>query len=121
MNNIEQEENEHGWNYWRLKEIGVGFWTRLLLLVTPLRGIKRFSRSMGIDTSVLDKAHALFEGTQTIDIVPSASSSRGFQLIIDRQTALYFYQDGDHFTYDGFEMGEYDKGDVMIFDNITQR
>lgn len=90
-------------------------------LVSPSRGIKRLLRGQGIDTCVADKAHALFEGTQTIDIVPSVSNSRGFQLIIDRQTALYFYQDGEHFVYDGFEMGQYDKGQVTIFDSLTKR
>lgn len=120
MNNIDQDENKPGWNYRRLKESGVDFWTRVLLLVAPWRGMKRFSRGMGIDTGVADKAHALFEGTQTIDIVPSRSNSRGFQLIIDRQTALYFYQDGDHFAYDGFEMGEYEKGQVTIFDSLQK-
>lgn len=119
MNNTDQDENKPGWDYRRLKESGVDFWTRVLLLVAPMRGLKRLSRDMGIDTLVADKAHALFEGAQTIDVVPSRSNDRGFQLIIDRQTALYFYQDGDHLTYDGFEMGEYDKGDVTIFDTIT--
>ena len=39
-------------------------------------------------------------------------------IVIDRSTALYFYQDSDHFKYDGFEIGEYEKGDVTIFDNF---
>jgi hypothetical protein len=26
--------------------------------------------------------------------------------------------DGDHFVYDGFEVGKYDKGDITIFDDI---
>lgn len=120
MNNIDQDENNPGWDNKKLKESGVDFWTRVLLFVVPMRGMKRLSRGMGIDTRVADKAHALFDGAQTIDIVPSRSNSRGFQLIIDRHTALYFYQDGDHFAYDGFEMGEYDKGQVTIFDSLQK-
>lgn len=118
MNNTEQDNSDLERDSGEQKS-GVGIWTRILLRVAPMRGMKRLSRGMGIDTRVAEKAHALFEGTQTIDIVPSRSNDRGFLLIINRQTALYFYQDGDHFAYDGFEMGEYDKGDVTIFDTIT--
>ncbi|MFH1990390.1 MAG: hypothetical protein ABIJ19_00855, partial [Patescibacteria group bacterium] len=55
-----------------------------------------------------------------IDILPSESGLRGFVVVLDRKTAIYFYQDGDHFVYDGFEMGRYDKGDVTIFDNTKR-
>src|SRR3989344_4909754 len=68
------------------------------------------------DPDVADRAHELFKKSERIDIAPSKSGLRGFQLIIDGSTALYFYQDGDHFVYDGFEGGEYGKGDVTIFD-----
>ena len=51
---------------------------------------------------------------QKIDIVPLGPGSQGFQFIIDSSTSLYFYQDGDHFVYDGYEMGQYGKGEVTI-------
>ena len=41
-------------------------------------------------------------------------------LVIDQKDALYFYQDGDHFSYDGCEIGEYEKGEVTIFDNLEK-
>lgn len=99
-----------------LRESGIGLWTRFLLRIWPLAGIKRLSRELGLDPDAAAKAHAAFKHAERIDIVPSQSGLRGFQLIIDRSTALYFYQDGDHFVYDGFESGEYEKGDVTVFD-----
>lgn len=64
------------------------------------------------------KVQDLFSKFKRIDIFPSISGGRGFILILDRKLALYFYQDGDHFIYDGFEVGDYEKGDVTVFDNI---
>ncbi|MFH1111671.1 MAG: hypothetical protein V1712_01215 [Patescibacteria group bacterium] len=92
--------------------------TRLLSRFRPAWGFKRLNKKFGVTNDVFDKAHEVFSGVQRIDIFPTASGSRGFILVLDRKTALFFYQDGDHFIYDGFEMGEYDKGDVTIFDNL---
>lgn len=99
-----------------LRGSGVSLWTRLLLRFWPLAGIKSLSRELGMNPDVADTAHRLFQDSKRIDIVPFQSGSRGFQIIIDSSTSLYFYQDGDHFVYDGFENGEYKKGDVAIFD-----
>ena len=66
----------------------------------------------------IDKAHKFFSGGKRVDIVPLRSGTRGFMMIIDRNKALYFYQDGDGFRYDGCEMGEYEKGDIAIFDDL---
>lgn len=104
------------WDYKNLKEGGIDLWTRILLRISPLRGIKRLSRRLGLNQDFADKAHEVFVETTRIDIVPSSSGVRGFQLIINGNTALYFNQDGDHFVYDGFEIGEYEKGEVTIFD-----
>lgn len=90
---------------------------KLLLRFWPKLAMRYFAREMGIKNPLFDKAHKLFTGTERIDIFP-AQSARGFILILDRKTSLHFYQDGDHFVYDGFEMGEYEKGDVTIFDRI---
>ncbi|MBU4421354.1 hypothetical protein KKB41_00135 [Patescibacteria group bacterium] len=90
----------------------------LLLRFAPFWAMKIMQRKTGVKNDFFDKAHELFSRTKTIDIVPVAGSLRGFILILDRNTALYFYQDGGHFKYDGFEMGEYEKGDVTIFDNL---
>ena len=76
---------------------------------------------MDITNPIFDKAHEIFDGAKRIDLYPTASAERGFILVLDLKTALYFYQDGDHFKYDGFEMGEYNKGDVTILDNIPEK
>lgn len=91
---------------------------RWILKFTPFLAMKMMQRKMGIKNDFFEKAHELFSRAETIDIIPAAGSSRGFLLILNRNTALYFYQDGDHFKYDGFEMGEYDKGDITIFDDL---
>ncbi|MEK7159828.1 MAG: hypothetical protein AAB766_05010 [Patescibacteria group bacterium] len=103
-------------NYKNLKNIGVGWWARLLLRISPSRGLSQLSRDLGQNIEVADKAHKFFQGVERIDLVPSTSGTRGFKLILDGSTALYFYQDGDHFSYDGFEVGEYDAGDVTVLD-----
>ena len=40
---------------------------------------------------------------------------------IDSRQHNYLYQDGDHFVYDGCEFGDYDPGDVTIFDGYKKR
>ena len=47
-----------------------------------------------------------------------AGQNRGLIITLDQKFTLWFFQDGDHFVYDGFEIGEYEKGDVTIFDSI---
>jgi len=61
--------------------------------------------------------HEVLSKSKRIDIFPTKCGGRGFILIIDQQTALFFYQDGDKFIYDGWETGEYEKGKVTVFDN----
>lgn len=99
-----------------LKDARVPWLTRLLLKFWPSVGIQRLTEYLGMSSELSTPAHNLFEKVKRVDIIPSASGQRGFCLILDRMTALYFYQDGDHFVYDGFEVGDYDKGDVTIFD-----
>ncbi len=81
----------------------------------PFRFALRYSIKKKLEP--MDKVHEFFAGSEKVDIVPLESGERGFMIIIDRKQALYFYQDGDGFRYDGCEMGEYGKGDVTIFDN----
>lgn len=110
------------WNFKNLKEGSVSFWTRFLLRISMTRGVRSLSKKLGLDYDIADKAHDLFENIKKIDVVPLKSSQRGFQLILNRSTALYFYQEDDHFKYDGFEIGEYDKvGNVTIFDNLKDK
>lgn len=101
-----------------MKKIKINWFTKLLLKFWPNLAMKQLANKMGINNSLFDKAHELFSNVKRIDLFPAGAGTRGFILILDRKTALYFYQDGDCFVYDGFEMGEYKKGDVTIFDNI---
>jgi len=80
--------------------------------------MRRFAKDIGVEDPVSDKAHDFFTKSKRIDFIPLRGKSRGFIIIIDRKSALYFYQDGNHFVYDGYEMGEYDKGDVTVFDRL---
>lgn len=99
----------------------VHWWTKILLKVRPALVMRRFARELGIKGPVFDQAHALLSGVDRIDLFPARTNERGFLLVLDRKTALYFYQDGDHFVYDGYEMGRYAKGDVTIFDRVQRR
>ena len=92
--------------------------TRLMLRLSPTAGFKMLNKKLGIKNDTFDKAHEVFSSVKRVDIFPAAAGSRGFIFILDKKTTLYFYQDGDHFVYDGFEMGEYDGGDVTIFDDL---
>ena len=91
-----------------------------MLKFWPKTFFRMFAKELGIANPVFDKAHDVFGDTKRIDIYPSSVGQRGFILVLDLKTALYFYQDGDHFKYDGFEMGEYEKGDITIFDNYIK-
>jgi hypothetical protein len=91
--------------------------TRMLLWLAPKRGIIRLAGEMGYPSNgPVRKAHRVFEKAERIDVVPSTGGGRGFQIVFNGMFSLHFSQDGDHFMYDGFEMGEYEGGDVTIFD-----
>jgi hypothetical protein len=66
----------------------------------------------------LKKVHAFLAKSERIDIVPLRSGRRGFIIIVDQTKALHFYQDGNGFQYEGYEIGYFEKGDVAIFDDI---
>ena len=103
-----------------MKKLRINWFTKLLLKFWPTLAMKRFAKDIGIKNPIFDKAHEAFSKIERIDFFPLQGGHRGFLLVLDRKTALYFYQDSDHFVYDGYEMGEYDKGDVTIFDDIKK-
>lgn len=73
----------------------------------------------GAETELAEKLHEIFSQSQRIDLIPSKVHGRGFKIIIDQKTALFFDQDGDKFAYDSWEAGEYtEKGKVTIFDDL---
>lgn len=98
----------------------IDWFTKLLLKFWPNLAMKMMARKMGIENPIFDQAHEIFSQVKSVDLLPLESGNRGFMMVLDNKTALYFYQDGDHFVYDGFEMGEYEKGDVTIFDNLKK-
>jgi uncharacterized membrane protein (UPF0136 family) len=102
-----------------LEQAKVSWLTKILLGISLSWGLARLARELslpGIETS--KKAHALFQKVARVDFVPSRSTMRGFQIILDGLLSLYFSQEGDHFVYDGFEMGPYDEGDVTVLDKL---
>ncbi|HCR41884.1 TPA: hypothetical protein DIV45_00745 [Patescibacteria group bacterium] len=104
-----------------MANINISWQRKLLLKLWPILAFKLFAKEMGIANPIFDKAQDVFNSSERIDLYPTASAERGFILVLDLKTALYFYQDGDHFKYDGFEMGEYDKGNIAIFDHISEK
>ena len=114
MKDLDQELVKSG-----VGKLKVPWHTKLLLKLRPKLYMRLAARRMGIKNPVFDQAHDLFSKSERIDLFPrGGSDGRSITMVIDRKTALFFYQDGDHFKYDGFEMGEYGKGEVTVFDQI---
>ena len=115
-----------------MSEIKLSWSTKFLLKFFPQIAMHLFAHKMGIKKPLFDQFHQVFTQTNRIDLLPlSGDGSRGFILVVNRKTALWFFQEGDHFIYDGYEMacspksyrvgrrrGAYNKGDVTIFDQV---
>lgn len=113
MDQLDKEIEQMG-----MGKLKIPWHARLLLRFCPRFFMRMQAKKMGIKQPIFDKLQDILEKTERIDFFPYSSGSRGFIIVLDRQTALYFNQDGDHFVYDGFEMGEYKKGEVAIFDQL---
>ncbi len=100
-----------------MSEVKITWFTKLMFKFWPSLAMARFAKKIGITNPLFDEAQNLFSQVRRIDILPLKLGYRGFMIILDKKTALYFCQDGDHFVYDGFEMGKYERGDVTIFDD----
>lgn len=99
------------------KRAKVSWFTRLLLSIALPWGLGRLAKELhGPELERSKQAHALFVKAQRVDIIPSQEDRRGFRLVLDNILSLYFVQDGDHFAYDGFELGPCEDGDVTVFD-----
>ncbi len=102
-----------------LKKAKVSLLTRVLLSIALPWGLGRLAKELGgPGIAMSKKAHAFFARVERVDIVPSQSEMRGFQIVIDNILSLFFCQDGDHFVYDGFEIGSHDDGDVTVLDQL---
>lgn len=90
-----------------------------LVKLWPAMAMRVLARKCGYDSKLSEKAQDLFLETKTVELHPLTSSmGRGYSLVIDRKLALFFYQDGDHFVYDGYESGESNPGNVQVFDRL---
>ena len=100
-------------------KLGVPWHTRIMLKFWPRFYMWRAAKKIGVTDPLFDKAHEIFSKVERIDLFPSGGAEgRSLIMVLDSKTALFFYQDGNHFKYDGFEMGEYNKGEVTVFDKI---
>jgi hypothetical protein len=113
-NDIEEIDGLKPGDMSRLK---LNWWEKFKLKFFPMWALKGFAKRAGVEDVAFDNLHEILTKTNRIDLFP-LSGSRGFMIILDGKISLWFFQDGDHFKYDGFEIGEYDKGDVTIFDKL---
>lgn len=99
----------------------LNFFTKVFMRLAPKSFLRYAAREQGVGGKKIKYAIGLFEGVKRIDIHPLPSSEfRGFVIYLDSKLSLHFYQDGDHFYYDGLEIGEYEKGEVTVFDNLDK-
>lgn len=103
-----------------MKQVKINWLIKGLLKFWPSLAMRFFARKSGVNWTLVNDLHTKFGRVERVDIIPTASG-RGFILILDKKLSLHFYQDHDHFAYDGFEMGEYEGGDVTIFDSLNKR
>ena len=89
---------------------------KILMRIWPTGFIKYVAWRKGCSPSLVRYANLLFEEA-SVDMVPTKTGGRGFQIILNNKLSLYFYQDGKHFKYDGWEVGEYEDGDIAVFDS----
>ena len=85
----------------------------------PKMWSKYHASKMGIDTNLISLADKLLgrHKSKRIDFF-TFKSGRGFRIVIDNKFCLWFFQDGDHFYYDGWEAGKYNNGDIAILDKL---
>lgn len=98
--------------------VGYGFPFGLLERYAPWLLGPALEWSLRLSERDAERIHAVLDRSRRVDLEPTSGPGRGFRLIVDRRLALYFRQEGDGFDYDGYEVGEYDKGDVTILDGI---
>lgn len=101
-----------------LEVLKLSLWKRVLFKIWPQAIFKITTKETKINIDFY-KLHKIFSKSEKIDIFLTGSNKRGFILVLNQQVSLFFYQDGDSFKYDGFEIGEYNKGDVTIFDSLS--
>lgn len=85
----------------------------------PKMWSKYHAEKLGADISLIKLADKLFgcRKSKRIDFFPF-KNGRGFRIVIDNKFCLWFFQDGDHLYYDGWEAGKYNNGDITTFDKL---
>ena len=96
------------------------WFTKILFKISPELGVKYLTRKMDTKTDSIQTFHSLFSAVKRVDVHPLETGFRGFALVLNQETALYFIQDGEHFKYKGYEVGKFEGGDVRVFDKIRK-
>jgi hypothetical protein len=97
----------------------LNWFIKFLARFSPKSLFKLAARDNKLDYAKVESAEKLFRDAKRIDFQPSGGANgRSLIMYIDKKLSLHFYQDGNTFTYDGFEMGPYDDGDVTVFDKM---
>lgn len=113
------QDEEEIYKEFGVKPFKMPWHERLLMKFMPMSFLRLSAGKIGVDSKKIDLAYKLFENSKRIDIQPlSGPKGRGFIISLDNNFTLWFYQDGDHFKFDGIEMGEYDNGEVTVFDSL---
>ncbi len=103
-----------------MPQFKLNWFTKLLAQFFPKLFFRYASKCAGLNPQKITQAQKIFGDAERIDIFPLRGGHRGFIIVLDNKLSLHFYQDGDHFHYDGFEMGKYQDGDVTVFDSLTK-
>ena len=99
------------------KVIGPNHFTKFLMRFSPKLFLRLAAKEQKVDYQDLENAMELFGKAKRIDFQPlSSTGGRGLIITLDQKLSLWFFQDGDNFKFDGYEMGEYDEGEVTVFD-----
>lgn len=75
---------------------------------SPRQAFILASQFAGLPDDLFERAHEIFSSATLIDIHPiGTKKDPGLMIILDRKFSLWFYKKNGHYTYDGFEIGEY--------------
>ena len=116
---LEKMAEEVGIEAGNLKELNFPWYKKFLMQFFPKIFFKISAEELGLDSKKIDLAYKLFDDSK-IHIEPLSGGSRGFIITLDGKLSLWFFQDGDHFKFDGIEMGKYDDGEVTVFDDLKK-
>lgn len=95
------------------------WFTKSLVRLSPWTLFRLAARDNKLNYKKVELAEKLFRDAERIDFQPSGGADgRSLVMYVDNKLSLHFYQNGDTFEYDGFEIGPYDDGEVTVFDEL---